>query len=72
MADFTAFANTISAQNDDPGTASAWRLNPVPGVILDGAGLTTYVYLTTGGAFGSTTSRASVPAGASIVYTRAS
>ena len=72
MADYTPFGSTTDATNDDPGIFGGARFAPVNGFVSDGAASTTYVYLTTGGAFGSTTSRASVPAGASIVYTRAS
>lgn len=72
MADYSAFTNTVTASNDDPGVTGGVRPPPVNGVLLDGPGTTTYVYLTTGGAFGSTTSRASVPAGASVAYTRPS
>lgn len=67
MADYNGFLPP-----DDFPTPAGTRLPPASGVVLDPSGTTTYVYLTTGGFIGSTTSIGSIPAGASRLYTRAS
>lgn len=65
MADVQGFLPT-----DETFLAGGIRPDPRRGVILDAPGAVTYVYRTSGGSIGSTTSRAAVPAGAVILYAK--
>ena len=62
MATFSAFTPT---EPDAP--AGGRRLPPRAGHLRDSGGVTTYFYVTSAGAFGSTTDPSAVPAGAGIV-----
>jgi len=62
MATFNAFVPT-----DPDRPLGGRRAPPRFGAVLDPGGITTIFYITSGGAFGSTTDPSSVPAGAGIV-----
>lgn len=64
MADYSAFTNTVSASNDDPGATGGVRPPPANGAVLDGPGTTLVWYRLAGGSTrGGPVTVGNVPAG---------